>query len=151
MVDWKLLQVIFLCVLPWIELRGAIPLGVRYDYSVSVLFIGCVLLDILLIPLIFFFLDWVIPLVTRIDRIDRLYTYATDKARKNYQRYEKYELIGLALFVGVPLPGSGVYSGTLIAHIFGLERKKAFCSIALGAVIAGIIVTLVTVGVIHIF
>ena len=151
MVEWKLLQVLFLCVLPWVELRGAIPLGAGYGYGIPVLFVGCVVLDILLIPLIFLFLDHAIPIVTRIDRIGRLYTYATDKVRKNYARYEKYELIGLALFVGVPLPGSGVYSGTLIACILGLQRKKAFLSIATGAVIAGFVVSLFTAGLISLF
>jgi len=151
MVDWRLLQVIFLCVLPWVELRGAIPLGVAYNYSILPVFIGCVIIDILLIPLIFLFLDFVIPIVTKIDFVDDLYQYAIKKARKNYKKYEKYEIIGLALFVGIPLPGSGVYSGTLIAYIFGLKRKKAFLSIALGALIAGIIVTMITAGVISIF
>jgi len=151
MVDWRLLQVIFLCILPWVELRGAIPLGVAYNYSILPVFIGCVIIDILLIPLIFLFLDFVIPIVTKIDFVDDLYQYAIKKARKNYKKYEKYEIIGLALFVGIPLPGTGVYSGTLIAYIFGLKRKKAFLSIALGALIAGIIVTMITAGVISIF
>jgi uncharacterized membrane protein len=134
-----------------VELRGAIPLGVAYNYSILPVFIGCVIIDILLIPLIFLFLDFVIPIVTKIDFVDDLYQYAIKKARKNYEKYEKYEIIGLALFVGIPLPGTGVYSGTLIAYIFGLKRKKAFLSIALGALIAGIIVTMITAGVISIF
>jgi len=93
----------------------------------------------------------VIPIITKIDFVDDLYQYAIKKARKNYKKYEKYEMIGLALFVGIPLPGTGVYSGTLIAYIFGLKRKKAFFSIALGALIAGMIVTMITAGVISIF
>ncbi|MCK4432908.1 MAG: small multi-drug export protein [Methanomicrobia archaeon] len=151
MVDWKLLQVIFLCVLPWVELRGAIPLGIAYNYSVPHIFLGCVIIDILLIPLIFLFLDFVIPIITKIDFIDRVYQYAINRARRNYKKYEKYEIIGLALFVGIPFPGTGVYSGTAIAYIFGLERKKAFVSIAFGALIAGIIVTMIAVGVFSIF
>lgn len=151
MVDWKLLQVIFLCVLPWVELRGAIPLGIAYNYSVPHIFLGCVIIDILLIPLIFLFLDFVIPIITKIDFIDRVYQYAINRARRNYKKYEKYEIIGLALFVGIPFPGTGVYSGTAIAYIFGLERKKAFISIAFGALIAGIIVTMIAVGVFSIF
>ena len=151
MVDWKLLQVIFLCVLPWIELRGAIPLGVAYNYNVSHIFVGCVIIDILLIPLIFLFLDFVIPMITKIDFVDKVYQYAIKRARKNYKKYEKYEIIGLALFVGIPFPGTGVYSGTAIAYIFGLERKRAFMSIAAGALIAGVIVTMITVGVFSIF
>lgn len=151
MVDWKLLQVIFLCVLPWVELRGAIPLGIAYNYSVPHIFLGCVIIDILLIPLIFLFLDFVIPIITKIDFIDRAYQYAINRARRNYKKYEKYEIIGLALFVGIPFPGTGVYSGTAIAYIFGLERKKAFVSIAFGALIAGIIVTMIAVGVFSIF
>ncbi|MEA1993781.1 MAG: small multi-drug export protein [Euryarchaeota archaeon] len=151
MVGWKLFYVFFVCVLPWVELRGAIPLGATYGYDVSLLFIGCVIVNILLIPFIFLFLDLAVPIVTRIEIVERLYQYATKRARRSYKKYEKYELIGLALFVGVPLPGSGVYSGTLIAYIFGFRRKKAFLSIATGAVIAGIIVTLVTQGAISIF
>ncbi len=151
MVDWKLLQVIFLCVLPWVELRGAIPLGIAYNYSVPHIFLGCVIIDILLIPLIFLFLDFVIPIITKIDFIDRVYQYAINRARRNYKKYEKYEIIGLALFVGIPFPGTGVYSGTAIAYIFGLKRKKAFISIAFGALIAGIVVTMIAVGVFSIF
>jgi len=151
MIEWKILRILFLCVLPWVELRGAIPLGAAYNYNLYHLFVACVIIDILLIPLIFLFLDFVIPIITKIDFVDRIYSYAVKKARKNYEKYEKYEIIGLTLFVGVPLPGTGVYSGTLIAYVLGMDRKKAFCSIALGALIAGIIVTSITAGVISIF
>jgi uncharacterized membrane protein len=68
------------------------------------------------------------------------------RVHKKYEKYSDWEMLGLMFFVAVPLPGTGVYTGTFLAFLLGLNRKWSFFAIALGAAIAGIIVSLITIG-----
>ena len=69
-----------------------------------------------------------------------------EKMMKKSEKVTKYEIIGLFLFVAIPLPGTGAYSGSVIAALLGMRLKKAFPSIAAGVLVAGIIVTIITYG-----
>jgi uncharacterized membrane protein len=74
------------------------------------------------------------------------------KIDKKASKYvDKYGLLGLALFVGVPLPGTGAYSGALAAHLLGMEKKKAMIAVAIGITIAGILVSLASLGILNLF
>lgn len=142
-----LLKLIFVSLLPWIELRGGIPLGIYMGYNPVYVFAVCTLTDILLIPVLLLFLRYVVSLVLKIETINRLYQWYVVKTLKRYERYKKWEEVGLALFVGIPLPFTGVYSGTFVSYLLDLNMKEAFISIASGAVIAGVVVTAVSVGI----
>lgn len=142
-----LLKLIFVSLLPWIELRGGIPLGIYMGYSPVYVFAVCTLTDILLIPVLLLFLRYVVSLVLKIETISRFYQWYVVKTLKRYERYKKWEEVGLALFVGIPLPFTGVYSGTFVSYLLDLNMKEAFISIASGAVIAGVVVTAVSVGI----
>lgn len=131
---------------PWIELRGAIPLGVAMGYHPLLVFAVSVVVNCLLIVPGFLALDllygrWLagLPWVRR----------QVDRVRARGGRYlERHKLLGLAIFVAVPMPGTGAYSGTLLAWLLGLDRRRAGLAIAAGVIAAGAVVTLAATGVV---
>lgn len=124
---------------PFLELRFAIPLAIVFNPGISpiAIFAICLALNILAIPTAYFLLDIIVPpLRHRIKLVDKLFQAAVKRAKK----YQGLSLVGLALFVGVPLPGTGAYTGVLIAYIAGLDRKRSSLAIAAGVVMAGAII-----------
>ncbi|HLC46497.1 MAG TPA: small multi-drug export protein [Candidatus Nanoarchaeia archaeon] len=140
-----LLEVIILSVLPISELRGGIPLAIlRYKMSWPLAFVICVLANFLVGPIVYFFLDKVMHIFRRVKWIDKLYKYYVERTQKKIHRsVEKYGEWALALFIGIPLPATGVYSGMLAAYVMGLDFKKSMIAAALGVIISGAIVTAV--------
>jgi uncharacterized membrane protein len=141
-----ILMLIFLTLLPFLELRGSIPYGIfKTDLHWSVVFLICSVVNILLAPLIYAFLDKFIHLFLRIKIIDKIYQKYVEKTQKKIHKYvEKYGELGVAIFIGIPLPGSGVYSGALGSYLLGLSYKKFFIAAVIGVLIAGVIVTIVS-------
>lgn len=135
---------------PFLELRFSIPLAMLFNPTVSpvAIFAICVLLNLLAIPIGFFLLDFIIPPIRRrVKFVDRIFLLSVKRARK----YQNISLIGLALFVGVPLPATGAYTGTLIAYVGGFDRRLSSLAIAVGVVIAGVAMwALATIGIIFI-
>lgn len=140
MENWIYLLIVSM--LPWIELRGAIPLGIlKYGYSPILVFLACTTANILIIPFINLFLDVFFDFMCRF----RLFSFCVNRTQRKAGRHvEKYGPIGLALFVGVPLPGTGAYSGCLAAHILGVRGRTSNLAVAAGVLIAGIGVTLLS-------
>lgn len=127
--------------LPGIELRGSIPIGIAYGFNPLWVFLLLTLVNIAIIVPLLLFLEWFFHLVEKINIVD----FFVRRTRKKAGPYvKKYGVIGLALFVGVPLPGTGAYTGALAAHLLGLDKKRAFFAIAMGVLIAGSIVTLIS-------
>jgi len=141
-----ILELIALTLLPFLELRASIPYGVfNTDLSLTAIFFICVLTNILLAPLIYFFLNNIIYLFLKINFINKLYQKTVSRVQRKAHKYvEKYGILGLAIFIGVPLPGSGVYSGALAAYILGFKFKDFFKAAVIGVLIAGVIVSLVS-------
>lgn len=135
---------LFLLVLsPGIELRGAIPYGVAVGMEPVLVGIVATALNILLVLPLFFFLDHVFPMFESWSVSQRLLRRARNAAAPYVDQYGR---IGLALFVAVPLPGSGVYTGALAAYVLGIPRKSSMAGIAVGAAIAGMLVTCISAG-----
>jgi uncharacterized membrane protein len=134
MLEWL---VFLVSLMPFIELRGAVPLAIVAGHPPELAFTLCVLLNLLAIPIAFILLDFILPPIRRrIKLIERMFKWAVKRA----QKHQNLSLVGLALFVGIPLPVTGAYTGSLIAYIAGLNRKRAFISIAAGVVIAGALI-----------
>ncbi len=142
-----LLKLIFISLLPWIELRGSIPVGISMGLNPVYVFAICTVTDVLLIPVLLVFFRYVMPLVLRIESLNRFYQWNVVSALKRYEKYKKWEELGLALFVAIPLPFTGVYSGTFVSYLLNLNKMEAFLSIASGAALAGVIVTVLSVGI----
>jgi uncharacterized membrane protein len=133
-----------LTLLPISELRGAIPYAVLHDFHPLAAYFYCAVLNALLGPLVYIFLDSVHKLFYRWGWYKGLFDRLVKRARvKVEQKIDKYGYIGIMLFVGIPLPVTGAYTGTLGAWILGLDRKKTCIAVAAGAFISGIIVSLI--------
>ena len=145
----KLLYLIVITFIPGVELRGSIPIAITvYKMSPLAVFLIITLVNILIIPVVFLLWDLALFLARKIKFID-IYLKKLDARSRSV--IEKYGFWGLTLFVAVPLPGTGAYTGAFIAEIFGMEKKKAFWAIALGVLIAGVVVTLLTTGALSVF
>ena len=157
--DLRLLYALILTIMPFTELRIGLPVAIIYaiDHNIPLIFVFflIVLLNILLIFFIFYFLDNLHITLLNIKFYRRTFEGFLKRFQKKIDKFEKrYETLGflaLILFVAVPLPGTGAWSGSLIAWLLGLERKKSIISIALGVIIAGILVFLGTLGFIDLF
>jgi uncharacterized membrane protein len=149
------LSIIFgllLTLVPGIELRLGLPLVIqdvlRNGGSVWFYFCLVLLLNILIIPLVFFFLDFFHCHLIKWDFYLRTFGSFVERRRKTAEKVQKrmhnLGYLALALFVAVPLVGTGAYTGTLIAWLLGLSKKKSFIAIALGVLGAGLIVFFLT-------
>ncbi len=145
MIEWL---VFLISVVPFIELRGAIPLAIAAGHDPVSVFTICVALNLLIIPIAFVILDFILPPVRRrVKFVDRIFRWFVKRARK----HQRLSLVGLAVFVGIPLPVTGAYTGALIAHTAGIDRKRAALAIAAGVVMAGMLIwVLATLGIIWI-
>ena len=134
-------------VLPISELRGGIPLGISLGLDPVFTFFMVVIVNALMFFPIFFVLRlFYDKLLYRIPLFNK---YLENLRKRGKPKVDKYGFLGLTLFVAVPLPVTGVYTATILAWLLGMEWKKSFPPIGLGAFIAGIIVILLTLGVIR--
>ena len=140
-----LIWTIILSMLPISELRGGIPYAILNNIPPITAFFIAVLANILIIPIIFFFLDYLHDFFLNIKVYNKLFNfYINKKIEKIKNKYETLEFFALFLFVAIPAPGTGAYTGVLLSWIFKLNRRKSFLVIALGIITAGIITTLLT-------
>jgi len=144
--------VIIVSMLPVIELRGAIPIGISLGltplYSFLISYIG----TMIPVPFILLLIKEIFKIMGKTKAFHKLIKKITDRSlSKNGEKIEKYGIMGLIILVAIPLPGTGVWSGSLIASLLNLEFKKAFPAIALGNLIAGIAVLAISYGLFNIF
>lgn len=137
--------------LPFFELRLGLPLLVYNGMPVLVAFLVSVAVNLLVIPIVYFFLDYLHKHLSKFRYYEKAFRYYEDKYKRKVEKKigTKWEYWVLFVIVAVPLPGTGAYSGTLIAWLFGLDRKKSYLAISLGVVVAGILVALATASVIR--
>jgi uncharacterized membrane protein len=136
---------IILSMLPVSELRGGIPYAILNGINPITAFLLAVLANILIIPIIFFFLDNIHEFLLNIKPYKKAFNfYIERKVEKVRRKYENVGLVILFLFVAIPAPGTGAYTGVLLSWFFELDRKKSFATIALGVITAGIITTILT-------
>jgi uncharacterized membrane protein len=131
--------------IPIFELRGGIPVGIAlFDLNPLAVYFICVPFNLIPVLPILLLLNPVRRLLGKIPPFRGLFRFLQRKAEKNKNLIERYEEIGLALFVGIPLPVTGAWTGSVVAEILGLRVMKSFLFITLGVVLAGIIVTILT-------
>lgn len=149
----NILILIGLTLLPFLELRASIPYGIlNTDLNWTVVFLICVVTNIILGPIIYLLLDKIVFIFTKIKIIDKLYQKYVERTQKRIHKYvDKYGLIGVSIFIGIPLPGSGVYSGALGAYLLGINFKRFLIASIIGVLIAGILVTLISLTGVEIF
>ncbi len=137
----KYIFVILVSMAPIVELRGAMPIGMGMGLDPKYVFIASLLGNILVIPFILLLLEPIFKFLERWDFFKKIIDKTKNNVSTKFKKArDKYGPIALIVFVAIPLPGSGAWSGALAAKLFGINNKVAFLSIALGILIAGIIV-----------
>ncbi len=152
---WNILAAIILSFLPIVELRAGIPMAILSGVDPLVAFILCVFVNILIIPFVFLFLDkihlWLLSYQWYQKSINKIFERAKKRSEKVKKKIDAWGMLALALFVAIPLPGTGAWTGSLVAWTLKINRKKAFLAIALGVILAGILVTLAVTGLVALF
>jgi len=137
--------ILILSTLPVTELRASIPIGILVLHqSVRATFFYSIIGNILPIAPIYFFLEPISKRLSKARCMRRFFEWLFKRAKQRSGLIEKYEALGLMLFVCIPLPGTGVWTGCLIASLLRMKFIPTFVSATLGVIIAAIIVTTLT-------
>ena len=144
----KELCVFFCSMLPIIELRGAIPMAFAFGLPWWQAYIISVLGNLLPVPFILLLINFVLKWMSnsKIKFFNKIANFLYKKVEKNREKIEKYSFWGLCLFIAIPLPVTGAWTGSLVAAVIGMKPWKAFLSALLGVLIAGAVVTLIVYG-----
>ena len=139
----EILMIIGLSMTPIGELRAGIPYGlINTNIHWTQVFLIAILANILIGFIVYFFMDKFVQQFLKYQWFNKLYAKCVESPRQKVQKItQKYGEYGLILFIGIPLPGTGAYSGAIGAHLLGLNYKKFIIANCLGVVLAGIIVT----------
>ncbi|MBP5207128.1 MAG: small multi-drug export protein [Clostridia bacterium] len=137
--------------IPIIELRGAIPLGcvlgLPFWQSFGIAVIG----NLLPAPFILLFIQKLFSWMKRFKLTRKMALWGERRAEVKSEKRENLSFFGLALFVAIPLPGTGAWTGSLVANFLGIRFRKAMLAVVVGVITAGIVVTLISYGVAGIF
>ena len=137
-----LLLTAFFCILPISELRGGLPYALANGIPLLPAYLFCVFINLLAAPLAVLFLNTLHRLLSRYKGYRKLFERLVARTRKKIEhRVEKYGYWGLTLFVGIPLPITGAYTGALGAWILGMKPRKTILAISAGVLLAGAVVT----------
>ncbi len=145
------LATFIVAMLPIFELRGAIPLGIGLNLSWQQTYCLAVAGNIIPVIPLLLFLKPVSEYLRRYPMWERFFNWLFARTRSRSALVERLELVGLILFVAVPLPITGAWTGTVAAFLFDIPFKHALPAIALGVMIAGSVVTLASLGVVHVW
>ena len=145
------LIIFLISMVPIVELRGAIPVAVGMNLNMVWAYIICIIGNMLPVPLIYFFARKVLLWGKDKKYIGKFFTWCLKKGEKGGQKLQakagKGLFIALMLFVGIPLPGTGAWTGTLAASFLDMGFKKSVIAVMCGVVIAGVIMGLASMGV----
>ena len=152
----KYLLVFFTSMVPLIELRLAVPMAVGMDLNYWIALVVCVIGNMLPVPIIYLFARKVLLWGADKKYIGKFFTYCLNKGERGGQKLVSKTgrgglFVALMLFVGIPLPGTGAWTGTLAASFLNMGLKSTTLSVSLGVVIAGIIMGLGSHTALHVF
>lgn len=139
----KYLIVFFVSMVPLIELRGAVPIGTGLGLPWQTTLIVSIIGNCVPVPFILMFVKALLKWMRgcKISILHRISNWLYEKAEKNRPQIEKYAAFGLFVFVAIPLPGTGAWTGALVASIFDMPKLRSSVSIAAGVASAGLIMT----------
>lgn len=144
----KELIVFIISLMPILELRGGLIAASLLGLDFFKASIICIVGNILPIPFILLLLEKVLRFLERFKPTKKIVEFLNDKATKSKKQIDKYGFLGLVLFVGIPLPGTGAWTGALVASIFEMDIKKSIIAIFLGILLAFVIMSIVSYGII---
>lgn len=142
------LCVLICSMIPIIELRGAIPMGFAFGLPLWQVYILSVLGNMIPVPFILLFIKAIIKWMSesKVKFFNKIANFLIGKVEKNRAKIEKYSFWGVCIFVAIPLPVTGAWTGSLVAGVIGMKFWKAFLSALFGVMIAGVIVSAIVYG-----
>ena len=140
------LWVFFLSMVPVLELRAAIPVGATLGLEWVANYLICVIGNMTPVPFILLFIRHVLEWMKKVPHLNKIAIWVENKAQKNTPKVQKYASLGLLIFVALPLPGTGAWTGALVAAMLDMRMKYAIPSIFCGVLIAGLIMSLASYG-----
>lgn len=144
----KIIMTFLISMVPVIELRGAIPIAVANGLNFGVAIIVSIIGNLVPVPFIILFIRKIFALMRKWNnKLDALVTRLEQRAEKKSDVVQKYAFWGLFILVAIPLPGTGAWTGALVAAMLDMRLKRAMPSIVLGVIGAAVIVTFATYGV----
>ena len=141
----------FMAMVPVIELRGALPVGVAEGLPVWVATVISIFGNMVPIPFILLLLRRIFAWLRSFPKLGSFIDKLERHAHLKGKTVKKYRTLGLMFLVAIPLPGTGAWTGALVADVLDMRMKTALPAILAGVSIAGIIVALMTTGAIHLF
>lgn len=135
--------------LPILELRGGLLAAGALNLNPITAYIISIIGNLLPIPFILLFLNKIFAWMKKFKLFNKIVVKLEKKAEKHKDKFEKGEFIALILFVGIPLPGTGAWTGSLIASLIGMDKKKAMLAIILGVIMASVIMMFLSYGILN--
>ena len=139
--------IFIISLMPILELRGGLLAATLLDVEFVRAAVICIIGNILPIPIVLLFLRFVLDLFEKWSVTKKIVTWLEKKVEEKREQIDKYGYLGLIIFVGIPLPGTGAWTGSLIAIMLGMNRKKSFVCILLGILLAAIIMSILSYGI----
>ena len=144
----KYLIVFFVSMVPLIELRAALPMAIAMGLPTAASYVLCIVGNMIPVPFIFFFARKVLEWGADKKYIGKFFTFCLEKGHKGGEKLKEKAgrglFIALLLFVGIPLPGTGAWTGTLAASILDMDFKKSVIAVMSGVLLAGVIMAVVS-------
>lgn len=142
----KLLYVFLISMVPLIEQRGAIPIGIIINnLNPALVFIVSLAGSLVPAPFIFLFFRKLLAFMKTIKQFDKLTVFIERKVQKGAKKFEGKTELALITFVGIPLPTTGVWTGSAVASFLGMNFKKSMICVFMGGVVSAIIITILSI------
>ena len=138
---------VFICsMIPIIELRGAIPLGAGMGMGLVETYLLSIIGNMIPVPFILLLIRAVLDFMKKVKGLKKIALWVEAKADKHKGKIEKYAYVGLFLFVAIPIPGTGAWTGSLIAALMRMKFWKSLLWVTLGVLTAGVIMSVISFG-----
>lgn len=142
----NILKIVLMSMTPLAEQRLAIPVGIiGYHINPFLVFLVSLLGSFLPAPIVYLSFNKIFDLMKKFKQLDWFTKFVEKKVQNGSKKLEKYKEIGLITFVGIPLPTTGLWTGTAIAAFMGLDFKKSMWCVFLGGIVSAVIITIVSV------
>ncbi len=143
---------ILLTIAPFSELRGGMTYGLLMGLQPQWVFVLCFFANIIIVPIVYLFYHKLIHYFLFVPFVKRLYDRVVIKTQKKVQKYvDKWGVIGLTLFIAIPLPGSGIYSGILGGYLLGMRKRDIFPAAFFGTLLAAVAVYIIVTSSMSVF
>jgi len=142
----KEIIVFIISMFPILELRGGLVAAALLDMNSLASFVICIIANMLVIPIALFLLEKIFNFLKKIKIFNKIITKIENKTLSKKDKLDKYGYLGLLLFVGIPLPGTGAWTGCFLASLLNLDKKKSALAAMGGVLMAGIIMMIISFG-----